>query len=70
VDEAFDRLPPGEWKVKVRSDSAAYDQNVLDHWENRHWAFAVSAEMHQGLKQEMNNYREMAGIYGRWRKVG
>jgi hypothetical protein len=53
VDEAFDRLPPREWKVKIRSDSAAYDQNVLDHWENRHGEFAVSAEMHQGLKQEI-----------------
>jgi len=41
---------------KSTSDSAAYDQTVLDHWENRHWEFAVSAEMHQGLKQEMSNY--------------
>jgi hypothetical protein len=26
VDEAFEVLPPGEWKVKIRSDSAAYQQ--------------------------------------------
>jgi hypothetical protein len=60
VDEAFDRLPPGKWKVKVRSDSAAYDQNVLDHWEGRRWDFAVSAEMHQELKQEIEQLPENA----------
>jgi hypothetical protein len=53
VDEAFNMLPPGEWKVKVRSDSAAYDQDILDHWDGNHWGFAVSAEMHQQLKQEI-----------------
>ncbi|MBI2857738.1 MAG: transposase [Chloroflexi bacterium] len=31
VDDAFATLPPGPWQVKVRSDSAAYDQHVLDH---------------------------------------
>ena len=52
VDETFEILPPGEWKVKVRSDSAAYDQNILDHWNGRQWGFAVSAAMHQQLRQE------------------
>jgi len=37
VDGAFDMLPPREWRVKVRSDSAAYDQDTLDHWDGRHW---------------------------------
>ena len=32
VDEACEMLPPGPWQVKVRSDSAAYQQEVLDHW--------------------------------------
>jgi len=55
VDEAFEMLPTREWKVKVRSDSAAYDQDILDHWNSRHWGFAVSASMHQQLKQEIEH---------------
>ena len=78
VDEAFDRLPPREWKVRVRSDSAAYDQNVLDHWESRHWDFAVSAEMHQQLKQEIEQLpdntwhlwkTEKGGVIREWAEV-
>ena len=53
VDEAFDMLPPGKWQVKVRSDSAAYDQDVLDHWDAHHWGFAVSADMSPHLRQEI-----------------
>jgi hypothetical protein len=51
VDEAFDILPRGEWQVKVRSDSAAYQQDVLDHWHQRKWHFAVSADMSVHLRQ-------------------
>jgi hypothetical protein len=51
VDEAFEMLPAGEWKVKVRSDSAAYQQDVLDHWQGRRWQFAVSADMSVQLRQ-------------------
>jgi len=36
----------------VRSDSAAYDQQVLDHWDQRGWRFAVSADMTQPLRRE------------------
>jgi len=50
VDEAFDMLPPRQWRVKVRSDSAAYEQDTLDHWHRRHWDFAVSADMSPQLK--------------------
>lgn len=46
-------LPGGPWQVKVRSDSAAYQQDVLDHWQKRGWQFAVSADMSQGLKHEI-----------------
>lgn len=53
VDDAFVMLPPGEWKVKVRSDSAAYEQKILDHWNGRHWGFAVSADISSGFKQEI-----------------
>lgn len=53
VDDSYTMLPPGEWKVKVRSDSAAYEQDVLDHWDGRHWGFAVSADMSPQLRQEI-----------------
>ena len=53
VDDAFAMLPSGEWQVKVRSDSAAYDQHVLDHWAGRGWGFAVSADMTPQLRQEV-----------------
>ena len=55
VDEAFSMLPPGEWRVKVRSDSAAYDQDILDHWNGNHWGFAVSADMSPQLRQEIEH---------------
>lgn len=56
VDEAYDALPenPEGWVVRVRSDSAAYEQRVLDHWNDRGWKFAVSADMSQQLRQEIN----------------
>jgi hypothetical protein len=50
VDEAYDSLPAGEWQVQVRSDSAAYEQAVLDHWQERGWRFAVSADMSRQLR--------------------
>ncbi len=53
VDEAFAMLPAGEWHVKVRSDSAAYDQKVLDHWNGLGWGFAVSADMSVQLRREI-----------------
>ena len=57
VDEAHASLPAradGQaWRVSVRSDSAAYDQAVLDHWAGRGWRFAVSADLSPQLKQEI-----------------
>jgi hypothetical protein len=53
VDEAYEMLPPGQWQMKVRSDSAAYQQEYLDHWNGRKWQFAVSADMSPQLKQEI-----------------
>ena len=58
VDEAYEMLPPGEWRVKVRSDSAAYEQDVLDHWDGQHWGFAVSADMSPQLRQEIERLPE------------
>jgi len=65
VDEAFAMLPSGPWQVKVRSDSAAYEQEVLDHWQDRHWGFAVSADMSPQLKQEIE--RLPADAWHMWR---
>jgi hypothetical protein len=78
VDDAFAVLPPGQWQVKVRSDSAAYDQHVLDHWEGRGWGFAVSADMTPRLKREIERLPEAVwqvwktdkgGIMREWAEV-
>lgn len=54
VDAAHAGLPAradGEsWRVAVRSDSAAYEQDVLDHWQREGWRFAVSADMSRQLR--------------------
>ncbi len=60
VDEAYEMLPAGRWRVKVRSDSAAYQQECLDRWHSRGWGFAVSADISQGLKREMERLPEDA----------
>jgi len=78
VDEAFEMLPAGEWKVKVRSDSAAYQQDVLDHWHARGWQFAVSADMSVQLRQAIETlptdawriwYTEKEGMIREWAEV-
>jgi hypothetical protein len=53
VDGAYDMLPGGQWQVRVRSDSAGYQQDVLDHWDGRGWQFAVSADMSQALRRQI-----------------
>ena len=51
VDEAYAALPPGEWQVRVRSDSAAYEpEGILDHWQERSWEFGVSADLSPQLR--------------------
>jgi len=59
VDEAYEALPkhPEGWVVRVRSDSAAYDQRVLDHWDSRGWKFAVSADMSQQLRKAIGELK-------------
>ena len=78
VDEAYEALPPGEWRVKVRSDSAAYEQEVLDHWDKRKWRFAVSADMSEQLRAEIKKLPEAAwrtwktekgGVIRQWAEV-
>lgn len=78
VDEAYDMLAAGEWQVKVRSDSAAYQQDVLDHWHGRGWHFAVSADMSVHLRQAIEAlpaqewqmwYSEKGGMIREWAEV-
>ena len=70
VDEAYALLPPGEWKVKVRSDSAAYQQDVLDHWHGKRWEFAISADMSPQLKQEIEKLPDDSWQTWKTRKDG
>jgi hypothetical protein len=59
VDEAYDALPsrPDGWDVRVRSDSAAYDQRVIARWVERGWKFAVSGDMSLQLRQEIERVK-------------
>lgn len=52
VDQAHAALPPRPdgWEVRVRSDSAGYEQANLDHWAAQRWTFAVSADMSVQLR--------------------
>jgi hypothetical protein len=63
VDRAYEALPAGDWKVKVRSDSAAYQWDVLDHWNDRGWQFAVSADMSGQLRAEIGKLAPEAWHY-------
>jgi hypothetical protein len=80
VDEAYEALPKHSegWVVRVRSDSAAYDQRVLEHWAGRGWRFAVSADMSPQLRQaigelgleEWHDWRaEKDGVVREWAEV-
>ena len=64
VDEAYASLPARSdgqaWQVAVRSDSAAYAQANLDHWQARGWRFAVSADLSPQLKQAVAALPETA----------
>jgi hypothetical protein len=55
VDTAYEALPSRSdgWEVRIRSDSAAYEQQILDHWAERGWQFAVSADMSPQLRREI-----------------
>jgi len=79
VDAAYAALPLGTWKVRVRSDSAAYEpEGVLDHWHRLGWEFAVSADMTPQLRkvvaalpeQEWHPWkREGNGMLREWAEV-
>jgi hypothetical protein len=61
VEEAYEALPAGEWNVRVRSDSAAYEpEGILDHWHGNEWEFAVSADMSPQLRAAIKELPEEA----------
>ena len=61
VDEGYGLLPPGEWKVRVRSDSAAYEpEGILDHWHGMGWEFGVSADLSPQLRAAILELSEEA----------
>lgn len=75
VDEAYAALPSGDWDVWIRSDSAAYTEENLDHW--RQWKFAVSADMSQPLRaaieavpeEDWHFMEEKGGVRREWAEV-
>jgi hypothetical protein len=82
VDQAAAALPhrlaDDPWQVSVRSDSAAYEQETLDHWHQRHWRFAVSADMSKALLREITALppeawsvyaQEERGVIREWAEV-
>jgi hypothetical protein len=80
VDEAYAALPyrPDGWAVRVRSDSAAYEQTILDHWQERGWQFAVSADLSVQLRAEIERLpleawhfweQEASGVVREWADV-
>ena len=80
VDAAYAVLPerPDGWEVRVRSDSAAYEMDVLDHWDGRGWKFAVSADMSRQLRGEIERVQpdewrlwkvEREGVAREWAEV-
>ena len=80
VDEAYAALPDRAqgWAVRVRSDSAAYDQGLLGHWDGRGWKFAVTADMSPQLREEIGGVRpeewqlweeEKGGFVREWAEV-
>ena len=59
VGEGYEGLPVREWKVRVRSDSAAYEpEEILDHWHGESWEFAVSADMSVQLRAAIEELTE------------
>ncbi len=75
VDEAYAALPPGDWDIRVRSDSAAYEADNLDHWKQ--WQFAVSADMSPQLRAVIEavpeaswqKMEEKGGVIREWAEI-
>ena len=79
IDESVEVLPPGDWRINIRSDSAAYEIDTLDHWNRKGWRFAVSSDLHWPLRKEIEALPESAwkvwkvepsGVVREWAEVG
>ena len=59
VDAAYASLPvrADGWEVRVRSDTAAYEEKNLEHWSALGWKFAVGADMSTQLRQAVENLK-------------
>lgn len=53
ADAAVAALPPQDdgWQIQLRSDTAAYEEKNLLHWDQSEWRFAVGADMTPQLRQ-------------------
>ncbi|MDP2664500.1 MAG: transposase, partial [bacterium] len=80
VDQAYLALPAreGGWQVQVRSDTAGYQYECLDHWHELGWRFAVGADMSQQLRVEVESLppdawhfwaREKGDVIREWAEV-
>ena len=70
IDESVNMLPSGEWRIKIRSDSAAYSQENLDEWNKNNWEFAVSADMFPPLRREIERLPDNAWALWKTEKDG
>jgi hypothetical protein len=59
IDAAYATLPARTdgWEVRVRSDTAAYEEKNLAHWSELGWKFAIGADMTVQLRQAVENLR-------------
>jgi hypothetical protein len=70
IDESVNMLPPGEWHIKIRSDSAAYNRENLDEWNKNKWEFAVSADIFPPLRREIEQIPDNAWVLWKTEKDG
>jgi len=59
VDVAYATLPARAdgWEVRVRSDTAAYEEKNLARWSALGWKFAIGADMTMQLRQAVENLK-------------
>lgn len=80
VEQAYLALPAreGGWQVQVRSDTAGYQYECLDHWNGLGWRFAVGADMSPQLRVEIESLppdawhfwaREKGDVIREWAEV-
>ena len=58
LEEAISNLPDGVETIRVRSDSAAYNHDVMEYCRNNKHGFAISADMSPELRAEIQRVPE------------